>query len=338
MIEPLRLGIIGAGLAVKHLHWPALQRLRDQYRCVAVADVDGARAADVAQLVGAAHTFTDYRELLALDAVEAVLLSLPIHLTAPITLAAAQAGKHVILEKPVGTNLEQARTLCTQVAPLPVAILVAENFRYRADIRKARQMIDAGALGDVIFVRMHALGRADTTDPQSFASTPWRRDPQYRGGQMLDGGVHHAAALRMLMGEAEWIQAFLKHGHSDLNGPTTMSMNLRFRSGALGSYVYSAVCQDNDPAFMRLTIYGSTGTLDLSDKQGLRLIHPDRTVEMIALDNDADTHGYYGEFLNFYTAIREGAPVVATMEESYKDMELILRAVDSAEEARVILL
>lgn len=335
MAEPIRLGIIGAGLAAKLLHWPALQQMRDKYAVVAVADINETAARETAALVGAASIFTDYRALLALQEVEAVLLALPIHLTAPLTLEAARASKHVLLEKPLGSNLEQARQLKEQLAHLPVTALVAENFRYRPDIVRAQQLLGEGRLGEIILLRLHSVSRVDTTNPQEFGSTPWRHDIQYRGGPLLDGGVHHAAALRMLGGDVEWVQAFTKYGGSKLGGPTTISMNLRFRSGALGSYVHSAVCHDQQSSFLGLTIYGTDGTLELGDGT-LRLYRPGEPGEDFEVD-PADG-GYRAEFLNFYAALREGQAVVATAEESYRDMELILRALDSAEQAQVILL
>lgn len=334
-MEPIKLGIIGAGLAVEQLHWPALQRLRDRFDIVAVADIDQARAAETAALVGAPRVLADYRELLALAEIEAVLLALPIHLTAPITLDAARAGKHVLLEKPIGTNLEQARQLKEQLVYLPVTTLVGENFRYRADLRQARALIHAGELGELILLRLHALARVDTGKLNDFASTPWRHDNQYRGGTILDGGVHHAAALRDLGGEVEWVQAFARYGDSQLGGQTTISMNLRFRSGALGSYLYSAVCHDEQADFLGLTIYGTQATLEVR-QDALRLLRPGESAQLI--NSEATDGGYYDEFLNFYEAIRLGQPVIATVEQSYKDMELILRGLDSAEEARVILL
>jgi predicted dehydrogenase len=335
MTQPIKLGIIGAGLAVKNLHWPALQQLGEQYTIVAVADIDPAKAAASAALVGAGRSFTSYHDLLALAEIEAVLLALPIHLTAPIAIEAARAGKHLIIEKPPGSNLQQARLLKDQLAHLPVTALVAENFRYRADLLAAQRLIREDALGEVILLRLHALARVDTTEPESFAHTAWRHDPQYRGGTILDGGVHHAAALRMVGGEVEWVQAFTKYGHSQLHGPTTISMNLRFRSGALGSYLYSAVCHDQQSDFLHLTIYGAAATLEIRDG-GVQLLRPDRPAERISVDGDDS--GYGGEFLNFYAALRENQPIVATVEQSYKDMELILRALDSAEQAAVLLL
>jgi predicted dehydrogenase len=336
MTHPIKLGIIGAGLAVKHLHWPALERLTDQYQVVAVADVDEAKAQAIADLTGATHTFTNYHDLLALQEIEAALISLPIHLTAPVSLDAARAGKHLVIEKPPGSNLEQARVLRDELARLPVIALVAENFRYRSDLQTARRLIREGAIGEIVLIRMHSIAKVRGTDPEDFSSTPWRQDPQYRGGSLLDGGVHHAAALRDIGGDVEWLHAFVKHGDSVMNGPTTISINLRFRSGALGAYLYSVAVHDEELVFLNMRIHGTTGTLRVRDGK-LDLLRAGDDPERIDLDSD-DTGGYRGEFMNFYEAVRDGKPVISTVEEGYRDMELILRGLDSAEQAQVILL
>src|SRR6476469_254388 len=104
-IPTIRLGMLGAGLTVHSLHSPALQRLTDQYTLIHIGDVDLAAAERTAEMVGGAPTTTDYRALLGNPQIEALLISLPIHLTAQMILEAAQAGKHVISEKPLAAAL-----------------------------------------------------------------------------------------------------------------------------------------------------------------------------------------------------------------------------------------
>ncbi len=132
---------------------------------------------------------------------------------------------------------------------------------------QTQQLLRENRLGEIVLLRLHSVSMIDTSRTDDFAGTRWRHDIQYRGGPILDGGVHHAAALRTLGGDVEWVQAFTKYGGSQLGGTTTIAMNLRFRSGALGSYVYSAVCQDEQSPFLGLTIYGSAGTLELREGQ-----------------------------------------------------------------------
>ncbi len=108
---PVRVGIIGTGLAVKLIHWPVLQHLPGYFKLVMVCDIDQDSARATAQqaaeeLDSPGCTWTgDYRELLANDQVEAVLIALPIQLTAQVIIEAAQAGKHILAEKPLAANL-----------------------------------------------------------------------------------------------------------------------------------------------------------------------------------------------------------------------------------------
>src|SRR5215216_2786121 len=110
-VPPVRLGIIGTGIAVEKLHWPALRQMPDHFDIVAFANHTRPKAEAFAQLAGLSmdNYHTDYAELLARDDVDAVLICLPIPLLYPSTRAALEAGKHVLCEKPVGGNLDQGR-------------------------------------------------------------------------------------------------------------------------------------------------------------------------------------------------------------------------------------
>ncbi|MDP9368713.1 MAG: Gfo/Idh/MocA family oxidoreductase [Chloroflexota bacterium] len=128
--EPIRLGIIGTGLAVEKLHWPALKRMPDRFRVAAFCDLERANAEHFAGYSGAAmEEYTaDYHELLRREDVEAVLISLPIPLNEPVTRAALEAGKDVICEKPSGANEAEGRALVDLAAAHPErTVLIAEN-------------------------------------------------------------------------------------------------------------------------------------------------------------------------------------------------------------------
>ena len=329
----VRLGIIGGGLAVKLLHWPALERLGAQFQIVAVADVDPAAAQATAERAGGVRWTRDYLDLLGADDVEAVLISLPIYLTAQVLVESVRAGKHVICEKPLAANLAQAQAVLAAVRGAAVVVEIAENYHYRASIRQARDWIAAGRLGPVFLIDLVNTYWHDIT--QSFGVTPWRWDTQYRGGPILDAGVHQTALLRELGGEVEQLQAFTRGVHRDLRGPDTLVLNLRFRSGALGRLLFSAAAVETEPVLPQATVFGSEGSI-LFDGDRLRLLRRGEAEEVYPFPpND---NGYYEEFLNFYQAIREGAPVVATPEEAYRDFEILMRALDSAESRSVILL
>ncbi len=342
--SPVRLGIIGSGLAVKWLHWPALKKLTSQFRVVATCDIDPTAAQEVARMAGEdldspnCRWTTDYKELLASEDVEAVLISLPIHLTAQFILDAVRAGKHVLAEKPVASNLAQAEELAATLRGFSgLVVEIAENYHYREDFLKAKEWIGAGRIGTPFLVQMYTCFFSDTTS--SFAATPWRWDSQYRGGIIADAGVHYAAGLRELGGEIEQLQAFTKSVHPIMKGLDTLVLNLRYRSGALGSLVFAGAAKSNETTSMWATVYGSEGSIHLTNGRVVLSEGLNQNSKVIEEHNVADFEGgYRAEFENFYQAIRNGAPVIATVEETIKDWAIIMRAVDSAESRNVVLL
>jgi predicted dehydrogenase len=342
--EPIRLGIIGSGLAVKLLHWPALKKMSDKYRIVVCCDVDREAAQEVARLAEqdlnspGCRVSTAYEEVLAADDVEAVLLSLPIHLTSQFILDAVRAGKHVISEKPLAANLKQGQELVeTLRAFSAIKVQIAENYHYRSDFSKAKEWIAAGRIGQPFLVQM--ISRFWTDPSSGFSSTPWRQDNQYRGGIFADAGVHQAAALRELGGEIEQLQAFTKSVHPVMGGQDTVVLNLRFRSGAIGSLVFAGAAKDQAGGMSLVDILGTTGAINIANGKVVLTEGSGKEAKLVEEFSDPDHDGgYFGEFENFYRAIRENAPVVSTVEEALKDWEIIMCALDSAEARKVILL
>ncbi|MEA2572875.1 MAG: hypothetical protein QOH93_173 [Chloroflexia bacterium] len=328
----VRLGIIGAGLAIKRLHWPPLKRMPERFSVVAVADIDPKAAQEVAEMMGGCRWTTHYPELLSADDVEAVLISLPIHLNADVLVESARAGKHVLCEKPVGSNLQQAQAVVSAVRDLPVVVQVAEQFHYRRDIKQIEAWIAEGRIGKPFLV--DAANRYWTDTQEGFGSTPWRQDSQYRGGAITDAAVHQAALLRHLGGEVEQLHAFTKLVHPELSGIDTMVLNLRYRNGMLGSFVFSAAAAGSESPYMYAAVYGTEGTISLEDSK-LRLRTRDKAEETQEYNG---SEAYYDQLVNFHRAITEGEPVVSTAEEALRDLEILMRAYDSAESRSVELL
>jgi predicted dehydrogenase len=329
----VRLGIIGAGLATKWLHWPPLARLTDRFQVTAVADVSEDAARELAEMAGDCPWTVDYRELLSDDNVEAVLVSLPIQLNAQVLVESAHAGKHVLCEKPVASNVAQAKRVVAAVRGAPGMIMIAENYRYRRDIALARRWIDEGRIGKPFLIDVVNYYWTDTSE--GFASTPWRHDSQYRGGAITDAGVHQSALLRLLGDEVEQLQAFTKLVHPELSGIDTMVLNLRYRNGALGRLLFSAGTVEAQAGSTHAIVFGTEGTLWLADSR-VRLKRRGEP-EVVTEEYDPD-EAYYDQLVNFYEAITRGAQVLSTPEEAMRDLEILMRAYDSAESRSVELM
>lgn len=338
----IKLGVIGAGLAVKWLHWPALKQMPDKYEVVMVADINRQNAQEIIELVGGGRDISytaDYHELLASNEVEAVLSAMPIDLSATVMLDAVKAGKHIIGEKPLAKDWPEAVDLVQQLQKLnpdnKLAVEVAENFHYRRDFLKAREWIQSGKIGQVFLIEMTANFWTDINS--GFGSTPWRHQDscKFRGGAFTDGCVHNMAGLRELGGEVAELHAFAASRHPVIAHQDTVVVNLLFKDGALGSFGYTGAARAAKGTFGDNAVFGTEGTITLTHGK-VTLQHLDsgnnpETFEIPNFDN-----GYYDEFYNFWDAIVNNAKIVSTPQEALRDFELVMRILDSAETGQII--
>jgi predicted dehydrogenase len=339
---PLRLGIVGTGLALQQLHWPALRQLTDRVSVVAFADTASEAAGRFAATAGlgmdAYHP--DYRDLLARADVDAVLILLPIPLLYDAARAALVAGKHVFCEKPPGGDLDQGRAFLRLESEFPGRVLfVAENFFYRDDLRLARSLLDGGVIGRLNVMAWRQAGQY-VPRAGGFSSTPWRQQPAYRGGPHLDGGVHMIAQIRLLCGDVRRVHGLVQYANSTMGGPSDLTLNLAFVSGAIGNYtaVNAEIPVPREEHGLRL--YGSEGVMVFSGAYGRGV----RTVAVYRPDGAVREHrveggdgGYYNEWLDFCATVAARAAgngerrPVGTVAQSFTNMLVVLRGLDSAE-------
>jgi predicted dehydrogenase len=327
--QPIRLGVIGTGLAVERLHWPALRRLTKQFEIVAFANHTRPKAEHFAGYAGLAMDdyAVDYHDLLRRDDVEAVLISLPIPLNLPVTRDALAAGKHVICEKPAGVDDAEGRRFIELERQYPDRIvLITENSFYRDDARLARSLIDRGALGAIHLVCWRTVQQLVPREGQ-FSSTPWRHDPGYAGGPHLDAGVHHTALLRLLCGDVERVYGETQDANSTHGGPSDLTLALRFVNGAVGNYTAAYPELEVPREANELRLYGTEGVMTLGRGQ-VRVDRPGEPAQ--AYRTKQEDFGHYNAFVNFHEAVRHGAPVLGTVTQTFRNMQIVLDGLAAA--------
>ena len=141
-MDPVKLGIIGCGIAAKKIHLPALNKLKDKFQIVCVCNHTEPKAKEFAALAGNVPYVLDYKDLLARPDIEAVAILLPIDLNYQATKDSLNAGKHVIVEKPLAANLGQANAMLEFEKKFDLKMMVAENFRYRPGLKKIKALLD----------------------------------------------------------------------------------------------------------------------------------------------------------------------------------------------------
>jgi predicted dehydrogenase len=172
--------------------------------------------------------------LLSTDCPDGVLLATPNHWHVPQALQCIEAGLSILLEKPIATTVAQGEQLLKVVNATGAKVLIGHHRAHSPIMRKAKEVVDSGQLGQLVGV----MGSATFYKPDYyFDSAPWRRE--LGAGPILINMIHEVHNLRMLCGEIVAVQAFASHATRGFEVEDTVVINLRFGSGALGTFLLS---------------------------------------------------------------------------------------------------
>lgn len=229
----LKLALVGCG-AISAMHLLGIREGTSRIRVTAAVDVDPGAAGSVAEQTGAA-VYASLEQALAEGDFDAVDLMLPHQLHEEAAIACLRAGKHVILEKPMAPTVESCGRILAAAKQAPGRFLVAENAQYWPDVVAARELIDAGEIGELV------TARAQIFFPPMQAyyggERPWRlRGDAAGGGVAMDTGSHWIRPLRMWLGEVDEVVAALGHPFEAMESESLVRSLLRFRSGRVASF------------------------------------------------------------------------------------------------------
>ncbi|MDO8587295.1 MAG: Gfo/Idh/MocA family oxidoreductase [Armatimonadota bacterium] len=189
----LRVGVIGLGIG--HGHVTAFNSL-PRAEVVAICDKDNAWLDHCKQAWGTRYAFSSWEELVACDELDAVAVCLPTVFHDAVTIAALNAGKHVLCEKPMAANAEKAQAMADAARATGKTLMISYNQRFGSDIQYLKKYIDEGHLGDIYFVRtawrraMGAFPRADAPRLTGNYSRNWFNEKSMGGGVATDLGSH----------------------------------------------------------------------------------------------------------------------------------------------------
>ncbi len=209
-MDPLKVAIVGCG-RISDLHQMGYVG-REDARIVAVCDVKAKNARQKAKEWGVGRVYTEYDKLLADPEVDLVELLVPHHMHAPMTVAACRAGKHVSVQKPMALTAAEADRMIQAAEQAGVTLRVFENFVHYAPHVRAKQMLDAGEIGEPQMIRLHVgTGNSETQWKVPLSAWLWRINEAKCGGGPLifDHGYHLFSLAHYLMGEVERVYAWI---------------------------------------------------------------------------------------------------------------------------------
>lgn len=258
-----RIGLIGCGTVARRLHLPAFKNTPGA-EVVAFASRSVASAKAAAAEYGGGEVFDDWHEVL-IAGVDAVDICSPNRAHAEQAVAAARAGKHVLVEKPIACTVDEADAMLAAAREAKVVLHVAHNMRYVPALVAARGEIAAGAIGTIVGLRA-AFGHSGPHDWAPEAS--WFHDPDLSGGgPLIDLGVHAIDFVRFVtqMDVVE-VSAIL---YGDGAVEDAAHVLLRFATGATGA-VHSSWVTRPAPDF-GLTVFGTDGTVHVDARTPLHV-------------------------------------------------------------------
>ncbi|TJZ67141.1 Gfo/Idh/MocA family protein [Chitiniphilus eburneus] len=318
MEKIVRLGLIGCGVAARELHWPALRQVGDAVQLVAVCNRTADKARALAELAGGIDWYDDWQSLLARPDIDAVDIVLPATLNLEATRAALAAGKHVLVEKPLAANPDEARAMLVLAQAHPDRVtMVAENFRHAWFLRRLRAWLAQGEVGRAYALHWHAM--TTMAHDNRYIVSGWRGSEAFPGGLLLDAGVHYVAVARALLGEVTEASIEVSSVDPHLGRYDGGSLTLRTDSGAhatLNLY-FSTVGHEE----WRLVVLAERGSAEY-DGATLTLRGADGRVQH---EPKPDDDGYAAEFRALAAAIRAGQGG-SDFAEGWRDMRVITSA------------
>ncbi len=199
MSEALRAAIVGCGLIGSRR-----ARSLSGATLVACADLDPKRATALAETVEGCAAFTDWHDMVARIECDLVIVATRHDTLAQITKTAVERGLHVLVEKPASRLTAEIEPVIAAAENVGVRVRVGFNHRFHRAVRKARELVDAGAIGELMFIRgLYGHGGRIGYDRE------WRADPKLTGGgELIDQGSHLIDLARWFLGDFATVQGF----------------------------------------------------------------------------------------------------------------------------------
>lgn len=321
-MQTLGIGFIGCG-RISAVHLEALKK--QDVKLVCMADVNLETAQKQAEKYGCERVVTDYRELLALPEVEAVIVCVPTFLHREIVCAAAAAGKHVLCEKPIALTLQDAEAMAAACAAADVRLMVGFVRQYSTEWLKLREIIGSGRLGRPVIWRHACAIRVP--------HLRWFVDAEKGAGPFVDGCVHDYDFARSIFGEAEWVMASLMTFSEHSTALDTGTAIIHFQSGdeLVRSWSWGLPGPNcNSPAWQDVIGPGGALTFATGAEPGvLNVINNDNQPEPVPFEATSGQDWFDRQMADFLACIREKREPFGNGERGLKALEIGLAVLEA---------
>ena len=342
MKRRLRMGVVGLGMGQGHAQG---YQSHPGAELVALCDVDEARLQSVAAKMGVPEQYTDTRKMFRQAGLDAVSIAVPNKFHAPLTIAALQAGLHVLCEKPMATTVKEAERMQEAARKARKNLMINFSFRFTEASGALKQQVDAGVIGDIYFGRSVWHRRRGMPGG-------WFTDKELAGGgPLIDLGVHRLDLALWLMGYPEPVAVSgstydliaRKVARKERRKYTVEDLAcgiVKFANGATLILEASWALNIREPEHMSTTLYGTRGSLVQKNEEGGYQFTAELFTEeegnfftKTLESRTVPTPSAYHEFVN---SILEKRQPSATGEQGLKVMKILEGIYKSAEKGREV--
>jgi len=340
MVKTLKVGVIGVGV-IGNAHLQSYTKVRDA-KVVAISDINEKSLKSAARKFKVKKAFTDYHDLLALDDIDAINICTPPSSHVSVACDAASEGKHVLCEKPMAMNAQEAERMVKACNKAGVKLgICSARSRFEPSVVTARQYIDDGKLGKVYYARFSIFRRRGRPGIDILVDSKWFLDSSKAGGgALIDIGCYDIDVLLYLLGSPQpvSVSAMTFRGIGDyapLNVPFDVeehsSVFVRFDGGATA--IFETAWASNMQSGEDVMILGTEGGLKLNPFTYYAKMEGRHVA--LSIDLERRFAGSMEMLLNdFVGACLENKTPKTPGEDGLKVMQIISMAYKSAEISR----
>ncbi len=313
----LKFALVGAG-GIAQTHLQAFPRVHHA-NLVAVVDVRQDAAEGVAA-VNHCHAFTSIHSMLNHASIDAAIVCTPPNTHPSLCRELADAGVHVLCEKPIALDYQSALEMIQYAKSQNVLLTMASKFRYVNDMIVAKQLVTSGILGDILLFENTFAGHIDMT-------RRWNSNPAISGGGVLiDNGTHSIDIVRYLLGPLESIQVIEGKRSQAIAVEDTVRIHAKTVGGTLAAIDLSWSINKQTPWYV--SIYGTQGTVLIGWKESKYKRSTDQEWTVFGAGYDK-SQAFASQLNNFCNAIYGQEPLLITSDDAIASAYTMDRAYES---------
>lgn len=327
MKKTIKMAVIGTG-GFGQSHIAGINE-SDGVELAAICDVNEEIVIEQSKKFGVPY-YTDYKELLKDENIDAVSVATPDFLHCEIVEDALRAGKHVLCEKPLALNLDHCKRMISAAKKYDKIFMVGQICRYTPSFAKAKQLCDNGEIGDIYFMESEYAH-----DYSGMPADSWRRRPDRHG--LVGGGCHAVDLIRWFVGDPEEVFGYSNHMMLP-EWPTadcTVGI-MKFKSGAIGKVFCSTGCKRNYT--MRTVIYGTKGTIIMDNTTPSITLFKERCeghqydfTNSINIPVPVANHNIKNEVSDFISLVTGGGTAIVNAEQGASTVSVCVSIIKSCE-------